>query len=203
MSYLSNRPRLVLIGFFAGLLLSLLATSSSTADANHPNPNGIHWDDPFVTWCISGTVPSGWATQINLAAATWSNPSDWFLAPVGSCSNAEMRFYADDFPPFVVGYTQPVIWSGLIYEAHVYLNTYHSWTTYRPEGDYMGWFSYICQPSCDVRSIYLHEIGHTVVFGHPSPNVCPWGDPKSFMCQDWIIRRTMTSHDISSIQAIY
>ncbi len=193
-----------------GLVVALgiwAALSGSNAQATHYY-GGNRWLGWSVDWCFGNSLPSSWQTQYRSAADTWNgSPSrfslNWYtgsactgvLNSAGSSNTFTENGWPNDPGMTINAYDQ----NGYIIRKRSWLNTDFAWSTTMAEGSSMGSSTNKCSPSCDVKTIILHEFGHWVRFTHGGCDV----SPKSTMCVDWKVRRSINSHDSSSLVAIY
>lgn len=204
-----SAKRRILLGAVSALLVAILIPVASVKLAHaHHIYSGYRFQNTTVVWCFGTTLPSGWQTAYNNATITWSNASNWFLPYSSGCAPAKIWLSRRSFSAYGIpaypGITYTSYAGGYVTSAFTYLNTDHSWSTTMSPNESMGSPSNPCSPKCDVETVVLHEIGHAVHFTDVIPATCPVPYPKTVMCSDYIVRRTLVNpHDQTALQAVY
>lgn len=205
---------LVLVSVASLVVIVAMSSSSDSALGNHTfydyQGQHVRFQNSYVIWCVYQSLsglPSGAVYEYEDATQTLSNPSDWFLAPAQGCGSAKIWAGARSFSQYGYDPYPGICFCGpipptqqYITLAIVYLNTDRNWSFSVDEGSSMGSAGNQCNPSCDVETIALHEIGHSARFKHPTTSCI---DTPTIMCVDYRVRRTLPQHDIAALQTLY
>jgi hypothetical protein len=84
---------------------------------------------------------------------------------------------------------------GHVVYSYAYINSDYAWSGILPNGTSMYEYPDYCPYTCDYATVMVHEIGHAVALDHG-------GCSSSVMCVN-VVKTTLSSHDVSSLQSVY
>lgn len=118
------------------------------------------WGTGSATYSFDSTVPEGWRTALNSAAAAWTQGGSKFRFAVDPASANQIRLgglAGSALASTRISYSPS---TGRLNSFTITFNNAVAWSTAGEGGRF------------DVQNVAAHELGHALGLAHPSPQVC-------------------------------
>jgi predicted Zn-dependent protease len=168
------------------LAVIAVALPSSVSAYNYPNQK---WGVNTVGWDLSGLGVPAWKTSARDAMENWNNTRSKFSMIEYPGSHNTMAYYWDQSD--TVGYTKRYLQYGLwgnIYKSIIRINNYYRFNPPYSTGSWK-----------DLRTLFRHELGHTLALDHVTN--LPTAVMYPILPYNSVVN--LSSDEIAGIRAIY